>query len=240
MRYPKRIRWSHVRRLYEMVEPSLKAAPLKLSSPNRGKVLVIAPHIDDDVIGAGGSIRKHVTSGDPVTVLYLSDCTEERRREAQESAEVIGVEDLRFFEYSSKTLLEQRDLSERIDDIIKEVRPDIVYVPSLFDRHNDHLAVNHLLMALAGEKGYHMTVCGYEVWTTLVPNLIVDISDTVEKKREALACYRSQLSSNNWLEAAISLNRYRGVSSGAGMYAEGFMRYSMREYSALWKRVYAR
>lgn len=62
--------------------------------------------------------------------------------------------------------------------------------------------------------------------------------DSYEKKKEALAVYKSQLSSNDWLDAAISLNRYRGVTSGAGAYAEGFMGYSMKEYFMLWKKAY--
>ena len=235
-----RIKWRHVGRLYERLAPLLKASPVKMSSPERGRALVLAPHIDDDVIGAGGCLRKHVLAGDYVKVVYLADCTEERIAEAEEAAEVIGFVNLEFLGYESKRLLQNAEIPERLDNIIREASPDFVYLPSLFDRHNDHLALNHHLASIQKDRDYGFTVCAYEVWTALVPNLVVDITDTVGAKKEALARYRSQLVSNDWLEAAVSLNRYRGVTSGAGAYAEGFMRYSAREYYAIWKAVYGK
>ncbi|MDA8106884.1 MAG: PIG-L family deacetylase [Nitrospiraceae bacterium] len=240
MRPPARIKWRHVGRLYEKLAPLLKASPIKMDSPERGRVLVLAPHIDDDVIGAGGSLRKHVLAGDAVKVVYFADCTEERIREAEEAADVMGFVDLEFLGYESKRLLENAEIPGRLSEIIDRYNPEFVYLPSLFDRHNDHLAVNHHLAALHKKGGCHFTVCACEVWTALVPNLLINITDTVDAKKEALSRYRSQLASNDWLDAAISLNRYRGVTSGAGAYAEGFMRYSAHEYYDIWKAVYGR
>jgi LmbE family N-acetylglucosaminyl deacetylase len=240
MRFPARIRWKHIGRLYETLAPHIKASPIKMDAPESGRVLVLSPHIDDDVIGAGGSLRKHVLAGDFVKVVYFSDCTEERVREAEEAAAIVGFRDIEFLGYESKKLLKSSGLADRLPVIIKNSEPDIVYLPSLFDRHNDHLAVNHLLAELHKKYRYRFTVCAYEVWTTLVPNLIIDIADTVARKKEALSRYKSQLSSNDWIEAAISLNRFRGITSGAGTYAEGFMRFSMKEYCRIWEEVYGK
>jgi hypothetical protein len=49
MNSPKRIKWSHLRRLYEGLEPYLKALPMKLERPDSGRVLVLAAHIDDNI-----------------------------------------------------------------------------------------------------------------------------------------------------------------------------------------------
>jgi LmbE family N-acetylglucosaminyl deacetylase len=205
-----------------------------MDSPDRGRVLVLAPHIDDDVIGAGGSLRKHVLAGDAVKVVYFADCTEERVLEAETAAGVMGFADLEFLGYESKRLLENADIPGRLSGIIAGFSPDFIYLPSLFDRHNDHLAV------LQGRSGYGFTVCACEIWTALVPNLVINITDTIDAKKEAISRHRSQLVSNDWLDAAVSLNRYRGVTSGAGAYAEGFMRHSAREYYDIWKAVYGR
>jgi LmbE family N-acetylglucosaminyl deacetylase len=240
VKLPSRIRWVHVQRLYEAIAPYMKASPVKLDRPESGRVLVLSPHIDDDVIGAGGSLRKHAQNGDEVRALYFADCTDERIREAEEAASIIGIGRLEFFEYKSKTLLGRRVIQDRLAGILEEYRPEIVYVPSLFDRHNDHLAVNHFLAGSCGERRRGFSVCAYEVWSTLVPNLIVDISSSVDEKREALSQYRSQLSAHDWRDAALSLNRYRGVTSGAGEYAEAFMRYSAPEYFRIWTSVYDR
>lgn len=236
----KRIKWKHVGRLYEILAPSLKASPIKMDAPESGRVLVLSPHIDDDVIGAGGSLRKHVLAGDFVKVVYFADCTEERIKEAEEASAVIGFSELEFLGGRSKKLLKDSGIADRLNAVLKDFRPDIVYLPSPFDRHNDHLAVNHLLASVREKTGAAFTVCAYEVWTTLVPNLIIDITETAAKKKEALSRYKSQLSSNDWLEAALSLNRFRGVTSGAGAFAEGFMRYSSREYFNIWKEVYGK
>jgi len=238
LKLPPRIKWSHVRRIYEAIEPVLKASPVKVASPDSGRVLALSPHIDDDIIGSGGCLRKHAQLRNDIKAVYFSDCTERRKKEAEEAANVIGFRDLEFFEYESKSLLQQKDILGRLSAIIADFKPTIIYLPSLFDRHNDHLAVNHYLALLYERCHYDFTVYAYEIWTSLVPNLIVDISDVVERKKEAIKQYKSQLSHNNWLDAAISLNRYRGVTSGVGTYAEGFIRYSLKEYYALWRKVY--
>ena len=234
-----RIKWSHIRRLYEALGPALKASPMKTENPESGRALVLAPHIDDDVIGCGGTLAKHAEAGDEVAALYFADCTEERIGEAREAARVIGIGKLEFLGYPSKTLLRQEDAARRLKEVLDEYRPHTVYLPSLFDRHNDHLALNHILAGLHKENHYGFTVCAYEVWTALVPNLVVDVSSTFPKKAEALSKYKSQLGANDWVDAAASLNRYRAVVSGAGRYAEGFMRYSMGKYFELWQSVYS-
>ena len=240
MKLPSRIRWRHVQRLYEAVAPYIKASPVKLDRPESGRVLVLSPHIDDDVIGAGGTIRRHAQSGDEVRALYFADCTDERIREAGEAASIIGTQRLEFLPYGSKTLLDQPELPERLAGILEDYRPEIVYVPSFFDLHNDHLAVNHLLAGSCGNHRRVFTIYSYEVWSTLVPNVIIDISSSVGDKKEALSRYKSQLSAHDWRDAAVSLNRYRGITSGAGEYAEAFMRCSAAEYFRIWKSVYGR
>lgn len=235
---PRRIKWRHVSRLYEALAPTLKASPSVIKAPETGRVLVLSPHIDDDVIGAGGTLRKHILAGDLVKAVYFAGCTEERIREGRLASGVLGFQELVFFEYGPKKLQNHPEIIERLLDIFTNFNPDIVYLPSLFDRHNDHVAVNNFLSAVIPSIKGGFTVHAYEVWTAIVPNLVVDISDTLEAKKKALKEYRSQLSSNDWVDAAISLNRYRGVTSGAGTHAEAFMRYSMEEYSALWEKVY--
>ncbi len=239
IKLPQRIKWSHMRRLYEAIGPHLKASPLRLEKTGDGRVLVLAPHIDDDVIGCGGTLAKHAASGDEVMALYFADCTEPRIREAKAAASIIGIGRLEFLEYGPKGLYgHRREAAQKLKETLEDFRPQTVYLPSLFDRHNDHLALNHILCGVFSETRFDSTVCAYEVWTPLVPNLIVDISSTMDKKKEAIAKYTSQLASNDWLDAAVCLNRYRAVVSGAGRYAEGFIMHSMKNYFALWKAIF--
>ncbi|MGO9611679.1 MAG: PIG-L deacetylase family protein [Dissulfurispiraceae bacterium] len=236
---PSRMKWAHIQRFYEMLQPYLKASPIKLNRPFAGRVLVLSPHIDDDLIGCGGTLSKHVEAGNPVMALYFADCTEDRIKEARAAATIVGFDQLEFLNYKSKTLLDHKDIGERLSATISSYKPDMVYLPSLFDRHADHIAVNHYLSEASRKYGYKFTVNAYEVWNTLVPNVIVDISSCIDKKKDAIKCYKSQLVSNDWVDGAISLNRYRGVSSGVGKYAEAFMSYSSKEYRIIWERIYA-
>ncbi len=239
MKLPARIKWSNIRRLYEALEPGLKASPLKLERPESGRVLVLAPHIDDDVIGCGGTLARHAEAGDEVAALYFADCSTERIKEAHEAAREIGIGHMEFLDYPSKTLLKQKDAAQRLKKTLDDYRPRTVYLPSLFDRHNDHLALNHILAGLCAEKSCGFTVCAYEVWTPLVPNLVVDVTSTFQKKTAALSKYKSQLIANDWVEAAVSLNRYRAIVNGCGRYAEGFMLHSAEKYFELWQDVYS-
>ena len=240
MKLPQRIRWKHLMRFYEGLEPFLKASPLKQKKPDSGRVLVLAPHIDDDIIGCGGCLLKHVEAGDELKIIYFADCTPGRISEAEAAAGVIGIKHLEFLGYRAKTLLAHNDIIERISGLIRDYGPDIIYLPSFLDRHNDHLAVNHIFSLLTIKHDYQFLVYAYEVWSTLIPNLIIDISSEIEKKREALRCFKSQITPNDWVEAAAALNRYRGITSGAGTYAEGFIRYSAKEYACLLQRVFGK
>ncbi|HXN05976.1 MAG TPA: PIG-L family deacetylase, partial [Nitrospiria bacterium] len=65
-----RLKWSHVYRYYELLEPFLKVSTPLEELPKGENILVIAPHIDDETIGCGGTLAKHAHSGKKVTVLF--------------------------------------------------------------------------------------------------------------------------------------------------------------------------
>ena len=238
MKLPKRLKWKHVRGLYEILEPTLKASPAKLDSPEPGRVLALAPHIDDEVIGCGGTIIKHVRQGDPVTAVYFAGCTPERVKEADEAAKILGIKKKIFFEYEDKLLHAHPEISEKLLSVIDDFQPDTVYLPSLFDRHNDHLAVNNHLCAALKKRKMSFTICAYEVWTPLMPNLAIDISSVMDDKLKAVAAFKSQTAANDWAGAVEGLNKYRGITLSCGGYAEAFMRYSAEKYTELWERVF--
>lgn len=155
MELPSRIRWRHIRRFYEYIKPLLKASPVKTNVPDSGRVLVLAPQIDDDVIGVGGCLRKNVEMGNDVAAVYPADCTPVRIGEAKEAADVIGFRFLDFLPYEDRSLGRNPEVDQRI--------------------------------------------------ATIISNLVVDIPETVEKKKETLSKCGSQLISHDWIEAAISL-----------------------------------
>lgn len=233
-----RVKWAHVYRFYEAIEPYLKIALPLENQPEGNHILVLAPHIDDETIGCGGTIFKHSSAGNQVTVLFVADCTPERIKEGEAAGAVLGVSKKIFWEYRSKTLTQFSEIEERLLTLVQETRPDVIYIPSLIDRHNDHVALNYFFFNALKNLKKNFMIYSYEVWTTLIPNVVVDISDQVEIKKKAMACYPSQLASHNWLEGTLSLNRYRGMIANAKSHGEAFFRLTPEKYRELWRNIY--
>jgi len=218
------LKWAQVYRFYERVEPLLNHSIPKEELPRGPRVAVLAPHIDDETIGCGGVMMKHVGAGDRVAILTVADCTPERIAEGQAAGAILGVQRQEFLPFQSKSLERNADLAGRLAGWLAEESPDLIYLPALLDRHSDHVALNHLVADWTARSGWKGMIYGYEVWSTLTPNVAVDISKQRERKSAALGCFTSQNRSNNWAEASLALNRYRGVTTGAGDYAEAFHR----------------
>ncbi|MDD2893671.1 MAG: PIG-L family deacetylase [Halothiobacillaceae bacterium] len=238
----RRLRWKNVYRMmfgiYEKIEPIINYSVAKEPLPRAQRVVVLAPHIDDETIGCGGVIAKHVAEGDRVAVLTFADCTPARIAEGEAAGRILGVQRQAFLPYPSKSLLDQADLPARLAAFLDEEKPDLVYTPGLFDRHVDHLSVNLLLArhSSAHRPGY--MVYAYEVWNTLTPNVAIDISRHRQQKADALACFTSQNAANNWVDAGMSLSRYRGITTGAGEYAEAFLRMSAARHIELMQHAF--
>lgn len=226
------LKWAHVYRFYEGVEPLLNYSVPKEERPRGQRIVVLAPHIDDESIGCGGVMQKHAAAGGRLAILTFADCSPERIAEGRAAGCILGVQRQEFLPYAAKTLLDEPELPNRLAAFLAEEKPDLVYVPSPLDRHADHLAVNILLARHTRKHGGAFMVYGYEVWSTLTPNVAVDISAQKEGKAAALACFASQNRSNDWHDAALSLNRYRGITTGAGHYAETFYRQTASAHAA--------
>ncbi|MDR3588232.1 MAG: PIG-L family deacetylase [Negativicutes bacterium] len=211
------------------------------------KVLVFAPHPDDDVIGCGGSILKHVGRGNVVGVVYLTsgdngglgyspdELMTIREVEAGKAAQFLGVSRTFFLRNPDGNLGYTRDNIVRLTTLLREFRPDVAYIPHRYDEHRDHraayeLAVESCLWAgspRAQECGCEPwrvgTVLCYEVGTALREvNYVEDISAMIKTKLAAMAMHESQLVCLQYTEAVEHLNRLRGINTGQGMYCECF------------------
>jgi LmbE family N-acetylglucosaminyl deacetylase len=216
------------RRFMQRIHHAAHRREPELRPVERRRVLVLAPHMDDEVIGAGGTLLQHVAAGSDVGVFFTTDSAgssndpekrhEERairHAEAHEAIDHLGAHLLGVAEFSDGHLSRQEPaLGEQVAELIAEHRPEQIFCPFVSDMHRDHqataaglgLALKHLGSQWNGE------VWGYEVWSTLWPNVAVDCSgDWLAKKAAAIACYRSQIAHMNYVDAALGLNRYRGL-----------------------------
>ncbi len=195
------------------------------------KVLVIAPHPDDEALGCGGAIRLHANAGDEVYALYLTSgelgspgedqtATAQRREdEARRAAGELGISGLRFWRLPDTRVSADEPCQNRLRLLLEDLCPDLIYAPHGGESHPDHRAAADLTASVADAR----TVRTYEVWTPLAQFMaVVDITAVAGIKRSAIRCHQSQLWSG-FDEAMLSLNHYRGLMHGPGMlYAEVF------------------
>ena len=205
------------------------------------RVLVISPHPDDEAIGCGGTLRRHVTHGDAVHVIFLTSgemgghgrspekTIRLREQEAATAAGILGLAAIEFWRQPDNAFRATAAVVERLRDKLKKLRPRIIYVPHEREDHPDHRAAYRLVrraMNGNGLPGRRPTVLLYEVWTPLQwMDEAVDISRYVEVKRAAIRAYKSQCAVMSFDEASLALNRYRGEMHNwhGGRYAEIFM-----------------
>lgn len=213
------------------------------------KVLVIAPHPDDEVLGCGGAIAKHTSEGDEVylcivTKAYPPEWSEDEVRERKEEVlkvnEILGIKKTRFLDLPTVRLdtIPQKELNDLIAQIIDKVNPQILYIPHKGDVNKDHQIVFDAVMVAIRPKPNSTLgkVLSYETlseteWaapgteSAFVPNVYVDISETLETKLKAMQEYRQELKQfphPRSLEAVSALARWRGSTIGVEA-AEAFM-----------------
>ena len=226
--------------------------------PGAERVIVLAPHMDDETIGCGGTLARHARAGAAITVVFLTDgrhgggprlktltgeerAAEEakliatRKAEAHRALQRLGVQSTAFLDIEDGTLTQNSGAAPRLRAILEHERPELVYVPCFLEQHPDHLAASTILLEATRGAALHFQCFGYEVWTPLFPNCFVKIDEVVEQKKQALAEYRSQLEQTDYMHSGLGLNAYRSAAfnDNYGRFAEAFCSVPLEQYRAM-------
>lgn len=226
-------------------------------------ILIFAPHPDDEVLGCGGIIAKHTEYGDDVSVCVVTSPQKPIYNnqlaiknewphilypEIQKSHELLGIKHTIFLQFPAAALeaVPRHKLNEEIYKVIRTERPEIVYIPHFGDMQKDHALVSEAVMVAVRPRGDQVVhkVYAYEtlsetewniphVSNVFLPNVFVDITDYLKKKKAAMECYGSQLRpfpDPRSLEAIDALAKVRGSAAGVWA-AEAFS--LIREYDLL-------
>jgi len=207
-----------------------------VTAPPKGSVLVLAPHPDDECLGCGGTLVLHRRQGDRVKVVFATDgmagdplgyyatldYRELRREEARRTAAVLGVDDLLFWDYPDGELAEARDLTDRLEALLKAYRPDIIYRPSTLEIHPDHWALGAGIETALREYTPAIGDFCYEIWATVQPTHVIDITPVWDVKRKAVEQYETQLRYHDYLHMVAGLNAYRTIHLPSARYVEAF------------------
>ena len=216
------------------------------------KVLVVAAHPDDEVLGCGGTIAKHVNNSDRVFIIFMADgvgsraeiLSEEdiavRRGHAKKSCKILGTEPPVFFDFPDNQMdsVPLLEIIKTLEDEVKSIQPDIVYTHHSGDLNIDHQLTHQAVMTVCRPVPGQTVkrICSFEVlssteWSSMsnnnsfTPNYYVDITETLDTKIQSLNAYKDELNAyphSRSIEAVIALSKYRGVSSGVKS-AEAFI-----------------
>jgi N-acetylglucosamine malate deacetylase 1 len=213
------------------------------------RVLVVAPHPDDEVLGCGGVIARHADHGDEVYVvvvtrgipeLFSPELVQQAREELRQAHAILGVKGSIFLDFPAPRTdtIPRHTVSDAIGGVLRELRPHTMYVPHFGDMHFEHGLTYECCLVAARPIGDYTVhrILAYETlseteWGPPVagaafqPTVFVNIEPYLTKKLAAMACFKSQVQPEphpRSLTNLESLARLRGsvVSVKA---AEAFM-----------------
>jgi O-antigen biosynthesis protein len=222
----------------DVAEPDLVPYQAVQTLPGR-RLLVLAPHPDDEVLGCGGLMAAMLSQGVPVQVVIASDGGQGgdaavREQESIAAARALGsatsVPDMHFWRLPDRGLAQATELVPRLQHAVGTAQPDLVLLPSPFEIHPDHRALCVAGLHALRQAGATADVLFYEVGQPLMPDVLVDITPQIERKRSALRCFPSQMAVQAYDEQLLALNRYRAYTLGPAVsHAEAYQRVTAAE-----------
>lgn len=213
-------------------------------------VLVVVAHADDEVLGCGGAIARHVAQGDQVHVMYMADGVGSRggdfevevarRNEARDRAlQVLGVTGWHAQQFPDNRMdsVPLLDVVQSLERNVQEICPNIIYTHHYGDLNVDHRVTQHAVMTACRPQPsspvreiYAFEVMSNTEWASpglapFVPNAYVDITPYWEAKRRALVAYELEMRSaphSRSIAHIEYLARHHGCCMGVE-FAEAFM-----------------
>jgi len=176
-------------------------------------VVVICAHSDDQILGPGGTLAKYSKEGKEIFTIIFSYGEishiwlkrkvgiEIRVKEAQEADKVIGGSGVVFFGLKEGNFvngIEERNIKEKLKNIIKEKKPFRIFTHVMDDAHEDHRVVCNTVKEILDDTGYKGDLLGFDIWNVVdikkrnLPKVYIDVTDNFSVKMKALNCFKSQ------------------------------------------------
>lgn len=214
------------------------------------KVLAVAAHPDDEVLGCGATLARHADAGDHVEVVILGTGALSRNgadpaevskltQQAAEAGRVMGARDVRVLDLPDNRFdhLDLLDVVKRVEEAIRGVDPQVIYTHHASDLNVDHrITFQAVLTACRPQGGGPRRILSFEVpssteWQAptvtpvFAPNVFVDVSATLDRKLKAMSCYVGELRPAphpRSLDGLAALAAWRGATVGVRA-AEAFV-----------------
>lgn len=216
------------------------------------KILVVAAHPDDEVLGCGATIRRHVDEGDEVDVVIMADGESSRtlqnekdhilKRESctLDACKILGIDKVDFLRMPDNQMdsLPFLTIVQLLEKIIKKNKPSVIYTHYINDLNIDHQltakAVFTICRPYTGQSVkeiYSFEIASSTNWSpntsmdSFNPSLYIDVSMSYSYKVDALKAYQNEILEfphSRSIEAIEALTKWRGATVGCS-HAEAFM-----------------
>ena len=205
-------------------------------------ILVVAAHPDDEVLGCGGTMARHVNYGDKVHVVFMSDGVSsrvsakdneenERRKCANKASEILGAQPPIFLNFPDNRMDEVAllDIVQSLEGVIYKIKPDVVYTHHLGDLNIDHQITHKAVITacrpqpeFSVKEIYAFEVLSSTEWQTpgfypFIPNVFINVEAYIKTKSKALESYDREIRQSphsRTIDNAIRLSAIRGNSVG--------------------------
>lgn len=199
-------------------------------------VLIIGAHFDDSELGAGGTAIKLSQEGKNVYKVTLTDNVtkfeqreinvefESSRVQSKKACEILGIHELEFKAEECSKLQYSKEVMQRLESIIFKYNIDTVFIHFNEDMNRDHIEANNICLTAARHCSniFEYQSNGYILDNVFYPTFFVNISEFIDKKKEALSQYGEEHNRMNRLfETVIERNHIWGYANEVE-YAEGF------------------
>ena len=216
----------------EKFRPVQEGALLEDYRGRKGNILVIAPHPDDDVLGAGGTMAAASDQGKGIFSVYITDgggsprknrsisdeaMATRREREALSALRAVGAVGGFFLKRRSEELAGElgRPTEEELTEILQFIQPEEVFVPAPYERHRTHQRCTRISIdALRTAGNREMTLLGYSLWGSFwgeKRRVVRDISPFIKKKVEAVLAHASQVDYKSYQQGILGKNNYEAI-----------------------------
>ncbi len=203
--------------------------PYGASAPSAERLMLLAPHPDDEVLGCGGLAALTIRAGGTVHPFILTDggagnfsgfasaadYVRIRRNESLRAAEILGTNAPEFFDFPDRSLPGRfAELEARLAAAVVRLAPTLLVAPSPAETHPDHRAAARAAFTIfsASRSPEFARLLFYEVSAALAPNVLYDIDQVSRLKEQAIACFESQNREKPFAELIGGLNRYRSMT----------------------------
>lgn len=208
------------------------------------KVVILAPHMDDETIGAGGTIMKHVEDGAEVHCIFTSDGSGSesghagdelslmRKQEMENVNRILGMDRIHYMDLPDGHVRSDEESQQALKDLLTSIGPELIYAPPYVDAHPDHTNTMYLLAdVLDDTEELDPLIRLYEINCPIPPeeiNCIVDISEFVSRKEEAITMFSSQVIA---FDGFLKMNRLKtNLTSQETAAVETFLQVDASEF----------